>query len=118
MTENVISFDKSLQRLEGIPFGVSADELRITAIGAKIEFAKRELQTVQTYIDVVYAGRIAVTTDDGSELPVDTVAHLGSILSNYEQSLFDQIAKLEYEQEMLLFPPDEDEDSPDGDCLS
>jgi len=107
MTENAISSDESLRRLKGIPFGVTADELRITAIGAKIEFAKRELQTVQAYIDVVYAGRIAVTTDDGIELPVDTLAHLGSILSNYEQSLFDQIANLEYEQEMLLFPPDE-----------
>ncbi|MDK4724977.1 hypothetical protein [Rhizobium phaseoli] len=118
MTENAISSDESLRRLEGIPFGVTADELRITAIGAKIEFAKSELQTVQAYFDVVYAGRIAVTTDDGSELPVDTLAHLGSVLSNYEQSLFDQIAKLEYEQERLLFPPDEDEDSPDGDRLS
>lgn len=58
-----------------------------------------------------------MTTDDGSELPVDTLAHLGSILSNYEQSLFDQIAKLEYEQEMLLFPADEDENSPDGDVF-
>ncbi|ANL42381.1 hypothetical protein [Rhizobium phaseoli] len=109
MTENVISSDESLRRLQGIPFGVAADELRITAIGAKIEFAKSELQTVQTYIDVVYAGRIAVTTDDGSELPVDTLAHLGSVLSNYEHSLFDQIAQLEYDQEKLLFPPDEDE---------
>ncbi|MBB4289492.1 hypothetical protein GGE16_001508 [Rhizobium leguminosarum] len=118
MTENVTSFDGSQQRLEGAPFGVTADELRITAVGAKIEFAKSELQTVQAYIDVAYAGRIAVTTDDGSELPADTLAHLGSVLSNYEQALFDQIAKLEYEQEMLLFPPDEDEDSPDGDRLS
>lgn len=118
MTENVISFGESLQRLQGIPFGVTADELRITAIGAKIEFAKSELQTVQAYIDVAYAGRITVTTDDGSQLPVDTLAHLGSVLSNYEQSLFDQIAKLEHEQELLLFPPDEDEDSPDGDYLS
>ncbi|MGR9206371.1 hypothetical protein ACU8OG_20930 [Rhizobium leguminosarum] len=111
MTENVISFDESLQSLRGTPFGVTADELRITAIGAKIEFAKSELQTVQAYIDVAYAGRITVTRDDGSELPIDS-------LSNYEQTLFDQIAKLEYEQEMLLFPPDEDEDSPDGDHLS
>ncbi|MGR9268143.1 hypothetical protein ACU8OQ_12325 [Rhizobium leguminosarum] len=118
MTENVISFDESLQRLEDTPFGVTADELRITAIGSKIEFSKSELQTVQAYIDVVYAGRITVTTDDGSELPSDSLAHLGSVLSNYEQSLFNQIAKLEYEQEMLLFPPDKDEDSPDGDHFS
>lgn len=42
------------------------------------------------------------------------LAHLGSILSNYEQTLFDQIAELEYQQEMLLFPSDEEEDGEGG----
>ncbi|MBX5195718.1 hypothetical protein HJB82_10320 [Rhizobium sp. NZLR10] len=75
MTENVVSFDESLQRLKSIPFGVTVDELRITSIGTKIVLAKSELQTVQAYIDVVYAGRITVMTDDGGELPGDTLAH-------------------------------------------
>lgn len=113
MIENVTSFDESLQKLVEMPFGTSAEELRITAIGSKIEFAKGELQTVQAYIDVVYAGKIVVTTDDGSGLATDPLAHLGSVLSNYEQMLFDQIAELEYQQEMLLFPPDDEEDAED-----
>ncbi|TBG28311.1 hypothetical protein ELG79_09040 [Rhizobium leguminosarum] len=71
----------------GNALGTTAEELRIAAIGSKIEFAKSELQTVQAYIDVVYAGKIAVTTDDGS-----------------------QIAELEYQQELLLYPPGEDGD--------
>ncbi|MEF0938908.1 hypothetical protein [Rhizobium sp. BR 362] len=107
--DNVIAFEGERQKPEGTPFGVTAQERRITSIGSNIEFAKSELQTVQTYIDVVYAGRIMVTADDGIELPINSLAHLGSVLSNYEQMLFDQIAKLEYEQEMLLFPPDENE---------
>ncbi|MGO8493620.1 hypothetical protein ACC785_06125 [Rhizobium ruizarguesonis] len=105
MTENVASFDEN--ELVETPFGTTAGELRIAAIGSKIEFAKSELQTAQTYIDVVYAGRIVVTTDDGSELRIDSLGHLGSVLSNYEQMLFDQIAELEHQQEMLRFPPDE-----------
>ncbi|MBB2713971.1 hypothetical protein N2597_11475 [Rhizobium sophoriradicis] len=82
------------------------EELRIAAIGSKIEFAKSELQTV-------HAGRVRVATDDGSELPIDCLAHLGSVLSNYEQMLFDQIADLEYQQELLRFPPDKKEDRED-----
>ncbi|AXA39862.1 MULTISPECIES: hypothetical protein [Rhizobium] len=113
MAENVASFDENLQKLVVTPFGTTAEELRIAAIGSKIEFAKSELQTVQTYIDVVYAGRVRVATDDGSELPIDCLAHLGSVLSNYEQMLFDQIADLEYQQEMLRFPPDKEEDLED-----
>ncbi|MGO7400333.1 hypothetical protein ACCS88_21115 [Rhizobium ruizarguesonis] len=113
MTENVASFDENLQKLVETPLGTTAEELRIAAIGSKIEFAKSELQTVQAYIDVVYAGRITVATDDGSALPIDCLAHLGSVLSNYEQMLFDQIAELEYRQEMLRFPPDEEEDRED-----
>lgn len=113
MSEKVASLDEGLQ--VGTPFGTTAEELRIAAIGSKIEFARSELQTVQAYIDVVYAGRVAVTTDDGSELPAAPLAHLGSVLSNYEQMLFDQIAELEYKQEILLFPPDEEEDdTPDN----
>ncbi|MBX5157626.1 hypothetical protein HJB89_10870 [Rhizobium sp. NZLR8] len=110
MTENTAPFDEDLHAAS--PFGTTAGELRIAAIGSKIEFAKSELQTVQAYIDVVYAGRITVTSDDGSGLP-DSLAHLGSVLSNYEQSLFDQIAELEYRHEMLLFPPDEADDCDD-----
>ncbi|TBE02311.1 hypothetical protein [Rhizobium ruizarguesonis] len=106
-------FDENLQKFVETPFGITAEELRIAAIGSKIEFAKSELLTVQTYIDVVYAGRIAVTTDDGSDLPIGCLGHLGSVLSNYEQMLFDQIAELEYQQEMLRFPSDEEEDRED-----
>ncbi len=113
MPEKMASVDEGLQ--VGTPFGTTAEELRIAAIGSKIEFSKSELQTVQAYIDVVYAGKIVVTTDDGSELPADPLAHLGSVLSNYEQALFDQIAELEYKQEMLLFPSDEDEDGHEDD---
>ncbi|TAT79486.1 hypothetical protein ELI56_15335 [Rhizobium ruizarguesonis] len=112
MPEKVASLDEGLQI--GTPFGTAPEELRVAAIGSKIEFARSELQTVQAYIDVVYAGRVAVTTD-GSELPADPLAHLGSVLSNYEQMLFDQIAELEYKQEMLLFPPDEEEDGDEDD---
>ncbi|MDC7745973.1 MULTISPECIES: hypothetical protein [Rhizobium] len=113
MSENVVSFDENLQKLVETPFGTTSDELRIAAIRSKIEFARNELQTVQAYIDVVYAGTITVVTDHGGELPIDSLAHLGSILSNYEQMLFDQIAELEYQQEMLLFPPGEEEDGTD-----
>jgi len=116
MTDKVIS-SATLQAAEPTPFGVTVEELRIASIGSKIEFAKSELQTVQSYIDVVYAGQIAVTADDGSHLPVDSLAHIGSVLSNYEQMLFDQIAELEYQQEMLLFPPDQDEDGEDGEHI-
>ncbi|MDL2409290.1 hypothetical protein PY650_27395 [Rhizobium calliandrae] len=105
------------QKPEGTPFGVTAQERRITSIGSNIEFAKNELQTVQAYIDVVYAGTITVMADDSSELPINSLAHLGSVLSNYEQMLFDQIAKLEYEQEMLLFPPDQDEECEYGENI-
>lgn len=84
MTEDVASLDEGQQ--VGTLFGTTAEELRIAAIGSKIEFAKSELQTVQAYIDVVYAGKIAVTTDDGIELPADPLAHPGSVLSNYEQA--------------------------------
>ncbi|MDK4728749.1 hypothetical protein [Rhizobium phaseoli] len=115
MTDKVISSD-TLQAAEPMLFGVTVEELRIASIGSKIEFAKSELQTVQGYIDVVYAGQIAVTADDGS-LPVDSLAHIGSVLSNYEQMLFDQIAELEYQQEMLFFPPDQDEDVEDGEHI-
>nr|WP_183806142.1 hypothetical protein [Rhizobium sp. BK316] len=112
MSENGTSFDASLQI--GAPFGTTAEELRIAAIGSRIQFAQSELQTVQAYIDVIHAGKIMVTPDDGSELPADSLVHLGSVLSNYEQTLFDQIAELEYKQEMLLFPPDEDSRDDDG----
>ncbi|TBG58352.1 hypothetical protein ELG71_08295 [Rhizobium leguminosarum] len=106
MTENVVSFEeKRLERLDGTVFGSTAEECKIAAIGSQIEFAKRELETVQGYVDVVHAGRIVVMTNDGNELPADPLAHLGGVLSNYEQMLFDQIAELEHQQEMLLFPP-------------
>lgn len=112
MPKKLASFDASPQ--VGTPFGTTADKLRIAAIGSKIEFARSELHTVQTYIEVVYAGRIEVTTDDGIELPAAPLAHLGSVLSNYEQMLFDQIADLEYQQELLRFPHKEEDREDDG----
>lgn len=75
MPEKVASLDEGLQI--GTPFGTAPEELRVAAIGSKIEFARSELQTVQAYIDVVYAGRVAVTTD-GSELPADPLAISGA----------------------------------------
>ncbi|WP_327205796.1 hypothetical protein [Rhizobium beringeri] len=109
MTENVVSFEeKRLQRLDGTVFGSTAEESKIAAIGSQIEFAKRELETVQGYIDLAYAGTITVMMNDcGEPPPQQPFAHLGSILSNYEQVLFDRIAELEYEQEMLSSPADD-----------
>ncbi|WP_260687551.1 hypothetical protein [Rhizobium laguerreae] len=79
MTENVVSFEeKSLERLDGTVFGSTAEESRIAAIGSQIEFAKRELETVQAYIDLAYTGTITVTMSDCGEPP--PFAHLGSIL--------------------------------------
>ncbi len=83
-------------------FASSAEEFKLVAVGSEIEFAKRELEIVQGYIDLAYAGTITVTMYDcGEPPPQQPLAHLGSILSNYEQVLFDRIAELEYEQEML-----------------
>ncbi|NKM65292.1 hypothetical protein GFL58_30720 [Rhizobium leguminosarum bv. viciae] len=110
MTENVVSFEeKRLERLDGTIFGSTAEESKIAPIGSQIEFAKRELETVQAYIDLAYAGTITVTMNDCGEPPPpqQPFAHLGSILSNYEQVLFDRIAELEYEQEMLSSPTDD-----------
>lgn len=109
MTENVVSFEeKRLERLDGTLFGSTAEESEIAAIGSQIEFAERELETVQGYIDLVYAGTITVTMNDCGEPPLQQpFAHLGSILSNYEQVLFDRIAELEYEQELLNLPADD-----------
>ncbi|WP_245497545.1 hypothetical protein [Rhizobium ruizarguesonis] len=110
MTENVVSFEeKRLERLDDTVFGSTAEEYRIAAIGSQIEFAKRELETVQAYIDLAYAGTITVTMNDcGEPPPQQPFAHLGSILSNYEQVLFDRIAELEYEQEILSSPADDE----------
>lgn len=103
MTENVVSFEeKHLKRLDGTVFGSSAEEFKLVAVGSQIEFAKRELEIVQGYIDLAYTATITVTMHDcGEPPPQQPFAHLGSILSNYEQVLFDRIAELEYEQEML-----------------
>lgn len=110
ITENVVSFEnKRLERLDGTLFGSTAEECRIAAIGSQIEFAKRELETVQGYIDLAYTGTITVTMNDcGEPPPQQPFAHLGSILSNYEQVLFDRIAELEYEQEILSSPADDE----------
>ncbi|MGO7658941.1 hypothetical protein [Rhizobium ruizarguesonis] len=116
MTENVVSFEeKRLERLDGTVFGSTPEECKIAAIGSQIEFTKRELETVQAHIDVVHARMIVVMTNEGNELAADPLAHLGGVLSNYEQMLFDQIAELEYQQEMLLVPPNEEEDTEDCD---
>ena len=47
--------------------------------------------------------------NDGSEPPPQAFGHLGNVLSNYEQVLFDQIAELECEQEMLNSADDDQE---------
>ncbi|MGR9076306.1 hypothetical protein [Rhizobium leguminosarum] len=109
MTENVVSFEeKRLERLDGTVFGSTAKEFKIAAVGSQIEFAKRELETLQGYIDLAYQGTITVMMNDCSEpSPQQPFAHLGNILSNYEQVLFDRIAELEYEQEMLSSPADD-----------
>ncbi|ANK91522.1 MULTISPECIES: hypothetical protein [unclassified Rhizobium] len=61
---------------------------------------------MQGYIDLAYVGTITVTMNDcGEPPPQQPFAHRGSILSNYEQVLFDRIAALEYEQEMLSSLP-------------
>lgn len=110
MTVNVVSFEeKRTERLDGTVFGSTAEECKIAALGSQIEFAKRELETVQAYIDLAYTGTITVTMNDcGEPPPQQPFAHLGSILSNYEQVLFDRIAELEYEQEMLSSPADDE----------
>ncbi|MGO6736503.1 hypothetical protein ACCS71_14225 [Rhizobium ruizarguesonis] len=111
MTENVVSFEeKRLELLAGTIFGRSAEELNAAAIRSNIEFARNELKLVQSYIDLAYGAEIAITTIDGSGPPPQALAHLGNVLSNYEQVLFDQIASLEHQLEMLDSPPDEDED--------
>ncbi|MGR9372431.1 hypothetical protein [Rhizobium leguminosarum] len=111
MTENVVSFEeKRLELLAGTIFGRSAEELNAAAIRSNIEFARNELKLVQSYIDLAYGAEIAITMIDGSGPPPQALAHLGNVLSNYEQVLFDKIASLEYQLEMLDSPPDEDED--------
>jgi len=110
MTENVVSFEeKRLERLDGAVFGSTAEERRRAAIGARIEFAKSELATVQNYIDLAYSGAISLMMNDGSEPPPQAFGHLGNVLSNYEQVLFDEIAELECEQEMLNSAADDQE---------
>ncbi|WP_246729999.1 hypothetical protein [Rhizobium ruizarguesonis] len=76
MTENVVSFEeKRLERLDDTVFGSTAEEYRIAAIGSQIEFAKRELETVQAYIDFAYAGTITVTMNDCGEPPHSSRSH-------------------------------------------
>jgi len=89
-------------------FGSTAEESKIAAIGSQIEFAKRELETVQGYIDLAYAGTITIAMNDcGEPPPQQPFAHLGNVLSNYEQVLFDRIGELEYEQQVLNLPADD-----------
>lgn len=110
MTDNVISFEeKRLEHLGGTVFGSTQDELAISAVGSQIEFARTELKLVQDYIDLAYAGTISITMNDGSEPPLQPFAHLGNVLANYEQMLFDNIAALESQLEMLNSPSGEDE---------
>ncbi|MDI5928489.1 hypothetical protein [Rhizobium leguminosarum] len=109
MTENVVSFEeKRLELLAGTIFDLSAEKLNVAAIRSNIEFARSELKLVQRYIDLAYSGGIAIAMSDASGPPTQALAHLGNVLSNYEQVLFDQIASLEYELEMLDCQPDED----------
>lgn len=109
MTENVVSCEeKLLERLDGTVFGSIAEECKIAAIGSQIENAKRELESLQGYIDLAYAETITVTMNDcGEPPPQQPFSHLGNILSNYEQVLFDRIAELEYEQQMLSSTADD-----------
>ncbi|MBB2754627.1 UNVERIFIED_ORG: hypothetical protein GGI57_005362 [Rhizobium aethiopicum] len=111
MTENVVSFEeKRLEALSGTIFGTTAEERNLAAIRSNIEFARNELALVQSYIDLAYGGEIVYTPNDGTRPQAEALAHLGSVLSNYEQALFDKIGSLEYELEMLEFPPDHDEE--------
>ncbi|EJZ18455.1 hypothetical protein NE852_31520 (plasmid) [Rhizobium sp. Pop5] len=111
MTENVVSFEeKRLEVLSGTIFGSTAEERNLAAIRSNIEFARNELALVQNYIDLAYDGDVVVTMNDGTRSEPEALAHLGSVLSNYEQALFDKIGSLEYELEMLEFPPDQDEE--------
>jgi hypothetical protein len=110
MTDNVVSLEeKRLERLDGTLFGSTNGELQIAALTSQVEFARNELKTVQAYIDLSYAGEISMKMGDGSEPPSGCFAHLGSVLSNYEQLLFDQIAVLEYGLEMLNSSSDDHE---------
>lgn len=111
MTENVVSFEeKRLEALSGTLFGTTAEERNLAAIRSNIEFARNELALVQSYIDLAYGGEIIYKPNDGTRPQAKALAHLGSVLSNYEQALFDRIGSLEYELEMLEFPPDQDEE--------
>ncbi|MBB2719616.1 UNVERIFIED_ORG: hypothetical protein GGD48_004893 [Rhizobium etli] len=110
MTDNVVSFEEKRLEVSGTIFGSTAEELKLAAIRSNIEFARNELALVQSYIDLAYDGEIVFTPSNGTRPQPEAFAHLGSVLSNYEQALFDKIGNLEYELEMLEFPPDRDDE--------
>ena len=102
MNSNVISLcDRRLDRLEGTVFGVSEQELAVTAILSRIAFCQSERQTVRSYIDVIDSGDIVVVPDDGSPPTANCLAHLGDLLSHYDDMLRDKLAELEYRRDAL-----------------
>ncbi|KQV37673.1 MULTISPECIES: hypothetical protein [unclassified Rhizobium] len=104
MTGTIVSFEeKRLERMDSTLFGVSDEEVEMTAIVSRMQFCDAERKLVGEYLCVVDGGEVLLKPDDGDapELPL---IHIGDLLSNYARLLDEEHGHLEYRRQQLQNP--------------
>lgn len=82
-------------------FGKTPDESRLTALGSRLDFYRKERDLVRRYVDALDEEIVTVISSKGGEDTTYALAHLTSVLLNYETLMSERMGDLEVELKIL-----------------
>ena len=82
-------------------FGKTPDENRQAALGSRLDFYRQERELVRTYVDTLDEDIVMITSCHGRDDPTYGLAHLTSVLLNYDTLMSERMGEIEVELKIL-----------------